>query len=70
MQNYTATCLDGGRYTLTADEGYMMQRTDGNGTPAKQVTTRYYIEWQAVPAPAEATKPAKKPAAKKAKKAE
>lgn len=69
FDHHTAIYHGGGKYTLTADEGYLMQ---SGTTQAKQVETKDYTQWHAIEAPAEAPKAAKKPAAKKAaaKKAE
>ena len=57
FNHHTAIYHGGGKYTLIADEGYLMQ---SGTTQAKQVETKDYTRWKAVEAPVKApAKPAK-----------
>ena len=49
--HHTAIYHGGGKYTLIADEGYLMQ---SGTTQAKQVEVKDYTQWKAVEAPAKA----------------
>ena len=60
--HHTAIYHGGGKYTLIADEGYLMQ---SGPTQAKQGGTKDYTQWKTVEAPAKA--PAKTAKTKKAK---
>ena len=69
FDHHTAIYHGGGKYTLIADEGYLMQ---SGTTQAKQVEVKDYTQWKAVEAPANAPKAKKtrsqtagKPTAKK-----
>ena len=62
FDHHTAIYHGGGKYTLIADEGYLMQ---SGTTQAKQVETKDYTQWTAIEAPAKA--PAKTAKTKKAK---
>ena len=46
--HHTAIYHGGGKYTLIADEGYLMQ---SGTTQAKQVEVKDYTQWKAVEAP-------------------
>jgi hypothetical protein len=57
FDHHTAIYHGGGKYTLIADEGYLMQ---SGSTQAKQVEVKDYTQWKAVEAPVKApAKPAK-----------
>lgn len=57
FDHHTAIYHGGGKYTLIADEGYLMQ---SGSTQAKQVEVKDYTQWTAIEALAEApAKPAK-----------
>ena len=62
FDHHTAIYHGGGKYTLIADEGYLMQ---SGTTQAKQVEVKDYTQWKAVEAPAKA--PAKTARAKNKK---
>ena len=65
FDHHTAIYHGAGKYTLIADEGYLMQ---SGSTQAKQVGTKDYTQWKAVEAPAKAPadeKPKRKPKAAK-----
>lgn len=62
FDHHTAIYHGGGKYTLIADEGYLMQ---SGSTQAKQVEVKDYTQWKAVEAPAKA--PAKTAKTKKKK---
>ena len=65
FDHHTAIYQGGGKYTLIADEGYLMQ---SGTTQAKQVETKDYTQWKAIEAPAKTpAKPAKPAKTKKAK---
>ena len=74
FDHMTAVYHGGGQYTLTADEGYVLQSGDKQ---VREVKTKDYTKWHAIEAPADAPKPSfdeaqgtpapKKPRAKKAK---
>ena len=49
--HHTAIYHGGGKYTLIADEGYLMQ---SETTQAKQVVTKDYTQWKAIEAPEDA----------------
>ena len=49
--HHTAIYHGGGKYTLIADEGYLMQ---SGTTQAKQVVTKDYTQWKAIEAPEDA----------------
>lgn len=66
FDHHTVTYHGGGRYTLTADEGYLLQ--SGNGQPVRQAETKDYTQWHAIEAPAEAPKTEKPKGKKGAKK--
>ena len=65
FSHMTAVYHGGGQYTLTADEGYVLQSGDKQ---VHEVKTKDYTQWKAVAAPAAAPKAKKKagkPTAKK-----
>ena len=72
FSHMTAVYHGSGQYTLTADEGYVLQSGDKQ---VREVKTKDYTKWHAIEAPADATKPSfdeaqgtpapKKPRAKK-----
>ena len=65
FSHMTAVYHGGGQYTLTADEGYVLQSGDKH---VHEVKTKDYTQWKAVEAPATAPKAKKKagkPTAKK-----
>ena len=65
FSHMTAVYHGGGQYTLTADEGYVLQSGDEQ---VHEVKTKDYTQWLAVAAPATAPKAKKKagkPTAKK-----
>lgn len=65
FDHHTAIYHGAGKYTLIADEGYLMQ---SGSTQAKQVEVKDYTQWKAVEAPAKApAKPAKTKKTKSAK---
>lgn len=51
FDHHTAIYHGGGKYTLIADEGYLMQ---SGTTQAKQVVTKDYTQWKAIEAPEDA----------------
>ena len=51
FDHHTAIYHGGGKYTLIADEGYLMQ---SGTTQAKQVEVKDYTQWKAVEAPEDA----------------
>ena len=65
FSHMTAVYHGNGQYTLTADEGYVLQSGDEQ---VHEVKTKDYTQWKAVAAPADAPKVKKKagkPTAKK-----
>lgn len=65
FSHMTAVYHGNGQYTLTADEGYVLQSGDKQ---VREVKTMDYTQWKAVAAPAAAPKSKKtksKPTAKK-----
>ena len=65
FSHMTAVYHGNGQYTLTADEGYVLQSGDKQ---VHEVKTKDYTQWKAVAAPATAPKAKKKagkPTAKK-----
>ena len=65
FSHMTVVYHGGGQYTLTADEGYVLQSGDEQ---VREVKTKDYTQWKAVAAPATAPKAKKKagkPTAKK-----
>lgn len=65
FSHMTAFYHGGGQYTLTADEGYVLQSGDKQ---VHEVKTKDYTQWKAVAEPANAPKAKKKagkPTAKK-----
>ena len=65
FSHMTAVYHGGGQYTLTADEGYVLQSGDKQ---VREVKTKDYTQWKTIEAPAEAPKTKKtksKPTAKK-----
>ena len=65
FDHMTAVYHGSGQYTLTADEGYVLQSGDKQ---VREVKTKDYTQWKAVEAPAAAPKAKKtksKPTAKK-----
>lgn len=65
FDHMTAVYHGNGQYTLTADEGYVLQSGDKQ---VREVKTKDYTQWHAIEAPAAAPKPKKaksKPTAKK-----
>ena len=65
FSHMTAVYHGGGQYTLTADEGYVLQSGDKQ---VHEVKTKDYTQWKAIAAPATAPKAKKKagkPTAKK-----
>ena len=60
FNHMTAVYHGGGQYTLTADEGYVLQSGDKQ---VREVKTKDYTQWKAI----EAAAPANAPKAKKAK---
>ncbi len=63
FDHHTAIYHGGGKYTLIADEGYLMQ---SGTTQAKQVETNDYTKWTAIEAPADKQPKTKKSKAAKA----
>lgn len=65
FDHMTAVYHGNGQYTLTADEGYVLQ--SGN-KQVREVKTKDYTQWHAIEAPTDAPKAKKtksKPTAKK-----
>ena len=65
FSHMTAVYHGNGQYTLTADEGYVLQSGDKQ---VREVKTKDYTQWKAVAAPVTASKAKKtksKPTAKK-----
>ena len=65
FDHMTAVYHGNGQYTLTADDGYVLQSGDKQ---VREVKTKDYTQWKAVEAPATAPKAKKKagkPTAKK-----
>ena len=65
FSHMTAVYHGNGQYTLTADEGYVLQSGDKQ---VREVKTKDYTKWKTIEAPAEAPKTKKtksKPTAKK-----
>ena len=66
FSHMTAVYHGGGQYTLTADEGCVLQSGDEQ---VREVKTKDYTQWKTIEAPAEAPKTKKtaksKPTAKK-----
>ena len=63
FDHMTAVYHGNGQYTLTADEGYVLQSGDKQ---VREVKTKDYTQWKAIEAPAnEKPKKKSKPTAKK-----
>lgn len=62
FSHMTAVYHGGGQYTLTADEGYVLQSGDKQ---VCEVKTKDYTQWLAVAAPASESKKPKKTAKSK-----
>lgn len=64
FDHHTAIYHGGGKYTLIADEGYLMQ---SGTTQEKQVVTKDYTKWTAIEAPTDKQPAPKQPKTKKSK---
>ena len=53
FSHMTAVYHGNGQYTLTADEGYVLQSGDKQ---VREVKTKDYTQWKTIEAPAEAPK--------------
>ena len=63
FSHMTVVYHGGGQYTLTADEGYVLQSGDKQ---VREVKTKDYTQWHAIEAPvSEKPKKKSKPTAKK-----